>query len=52
MKKQRFRLAFNGKAQSGIEVKIVREGVRYRNDPKSIKLITDRKGFVSFTLKN
>jgi len=44
-----FSFIFNGKAQSGIEVEIVREGVRYRNDPQNIKLTTDNKGIVSFT---
>jgi len=43
-----FSFSFNGKAQSGVEIEIVREGVRYRNDPESIKLITDDKGVVRF----
>jgi uncharacterized GH25 family protein len=47
--KATFSFSFNGKAQAGVDVEIVREGVRYRNDPQSIKLTTDKKGVVSFT---
>lgn len=46
-----FSFVFNGKAQSGVEIEIVREGVRYRNDPQTIKLTTDTKGMASFTPK-
>lgn len=45
-----FKFVYNGKAQSGVNVEIIREGVRYRNDPESVKLTTDAKGMISFTL--
>lgn len=43
------KLLFNGKPQSGVNVEITREGVRYRNDPQTIKLMSNDKGEVSFT---
>lgn len=46
----KFKFAFNGKAQKGVKVEIIREGVRYRNDPESFKLKTNDKGEVSITL--
>ncbi|NRA72425.1 MAG: DUF4198 domain-containing protein [Gammaproteobacteria bacterium] len=49
--KAQFKFIFNGKAQAGVEVEIVREGVRYRNDPNGLKLKSDKKGIVSFTLE-
>jgi uncharacterized GH25 family protein len=45
----KFSFIFNGKVQSGVKVEIVREGVRYRNNPNSLKLTTDVKGMVNFT---
>lgn len=49
--KATFSFIFNGQVQPGVDVEIVKEGVRYRNDPQSIKLTTDSKGAVSFTPK-
>ncbi|MFT5759626.1 MAG: putative GH25 family protein [Alteromonadaceae bacterium] len=40
---------FNGKVQTGVKVEIVREGVRYRNNPNSLKLTTNAKGMINFT---
>lgn len=45
-----FSFTLNGKAQAGVEVEIIREGVRYRNDPESLKLTSDAKGNINFTL--
>ncbi len=45
-----FKFIFNGKAQAGIEVEIVREGVRYRNEQETLTLTTDDKGKINFTL--
>lgn len=44
-----FQLAFNGKPAAGVEVAITLEGVRYRNDPQVITLISNNKGEVNFT---
>jgi uncharacterized GH25 family protein len=48
----KFSFLYNGKVQSGVKVEIVREGVRYRNDPDSMKLTTNAKGVISFTPKH
>jgi uncharacterized GH25 family protein len=45
-----FKFTFNGKAQAGVKVEIIREGVRYRNKPESLILTTDSKGQIDFTL--
>jgi len=45
-----FKFIFNGKPQAGVEVEIVREGVRYRNEPNALKLTSDKQGVISFTL--
>ena len=45
-----FKFIFNGQPQAGVEVEMVREGVRYRNDPNALKLISDDNGIISFTL--
>lgn len=44
-----FAFTYHGKAQSGVEVEVVREGVRYRNNPEVIKLVTNAKGEITFT---
>jgi uncharacterized GH25 family protein len=46
-----FKFVFNGKAQAGVKVEIIREGVRYRNNPDSLKLTSDSKGVITFNLK-
>jgi len=45
-----FKLLFNGKPQKNVEVEIVADGVRYRNDPQVLKLTSDEAGNISFTL--
>lgn len=47
-----FKLLFNGKAQAKVAVEITREGVRYRNDPQTLKLTSNAQGEVSFTPKH
>lgn len=47
----KFKFIYNGEAQSNVKVEIIREGVRYRNNPESLKLTTDTKGVINFTLK-
>lgn len=44
-----FAFTYHGKAQAGVEVEVIREGVRYRNDPKVLKLTTNSKGEITFT---
>lgn len=45
-----FKFMFNGKAQAGVKVEIIREGGRYRNEQESLTLTTDKQGQVGFTL--
>lgn len=45
----RMQLYFNGKAQAGVKVEIVREGVIYRNQQEEIKVESDEQGFIEFT---
>lgn len=45
-----FKFLFNGKAQAGVSIEIIREGVRYRNEPEQLSLTTDAKGMIDFTL--
>ncbi|TEW54591.1 DUF4198 domain-containing protein [Psychromonas sp. RZ22] len=45
----RLQLFFNGKAQAGVEVEVVREGMIYRNQQEEVKVVSDEKGFVTFT---
>lgn len=45
-----FKFIFNGQPQAGVSVEIVREGVRYRNDQNVLKLTSDKKGIINFTL--
>jgi uncharacterized GH25 family protein len=45
-----FKFLFNGKAQSGVKVEIIREGVRYRNEQEALTLTTDSQGQIDFTL--
>ena len=40
---------FNGKATAGIEIAITREGTRYRNDPETLTLTSDKNGRIEFT---
>lgn len=47
-----FKLLFNGKPQKGIEVSILADGVRYRNDPNALTLQTNDQGVIRFTLEN
>ena len=44
-----FAFLFNGKAQKNVSVEITADGVRYRNDPKTLKLLSDAKGEITFT---
>jgi uncharacterized GH25 family protein len=46
-----FKLFFNGQVQKNVEVEIVADGVRYRNNPQVLKLTSDKNGEISFTLK-
>ena len=46
-----FKFLFNGNAQQGVEVEITADGVRYRNDPKTIKLTSNTDGEITFTPK-
>jgi uncharacterized GH25 family protein len=46
-----FAFHYHGKLQAGVEVEIMRDGARYRNNPEVIKLITDSKGEITFTAK-
>jgi uncharacterized GH25 family protein len=46
-----FAFHYHGNAKAGVEVEIMREGARYRNNPEAIKLITNSKGEITFTPK-
>jgi uncharacterized GH25 family protein len=48
----KFKFIYNGKPESNVKVEILREGVRYRNDPDNVDLTTDAKGMISFTLEH
>ncbi len=43
---------FDGKPQSDVKVTIIKDGVRYRNDPNILKLNSDSKGEISFELSD
>lgn len=45
----RFKLLFNGKPQADVVVEITMDNARYRNDPLTVKLKTDKSGELSFT---
>jgi uncharacterized GH25 family protein len=47
-----FKFLFNGKVQKDVSVEVTADGVRYRNDPQTIKLISNEKGEITFTPKN
>jgi len=47
-----FTFLFNGKAQKNVSVEITADGVRYRNDPQTLKLLSNEKGEITFTPKN
>jgi uncharacterized GH25 family protein len=47
-----FKFLFNGKAQKNVSVEITADGVRYRNDPQTIKLRSNAKGEITFTPQN
>ena len=46
-----FAFIYHGKSQAGVEVEIMHDGARYRNDPEVVKLITNNKGEITFTPK-
>lgn len=46
-----FTFTYHGKAQVGVDVEITHDGARYRNDPETIKLVTNSKGEITFTPK-
>lgn len=46
-----FAFTYHGNAQAGVEVEIIRDGARYRNDPETIKRVTNNKGEITFTPK-
>ncbi|REL26904.1 DUF4198 domain-containing protein [Thalassotalea euphylliae] len=46
-----FKFAFNGEVKAGVNVEIIREGVRYRNDPEALELTSDKNGAIKFTPK-
>jgi len=48
----KFKFVFNGKAIAGVQVEIILEGVRYRNDPQVTSLVSNDKGEISFTPKS
>lgn len=43
---------FDGKAQAGVEIEIIKDGARYRNDPNPLKLTSDKQGKIKFTLED
>lgn len=47
-----FKFLFNGKAQKNVSVEITADGSRYRNDPQTLKLVSDENGEISFTPKS
>jgi uncharacterized GH25 family protein len=46
-----FKFLFNGSVQKNVSVEITADGSRYRNDPQTIKLISNEKGEINFTPK-
>ncbi len=46
-----FAFTYHGNIQAGVEVEIIRDGVRYRNAPEVVELVTNSKGEISFTPK-
>ncbi|TMO56110.1 DUF4198 domain-containing protein [Pseudoalteromonas aurantia] len=48
--KAQLQLLFNGKPQQGVEVEIIKDGARYRNDLNALKVVSDNNGEISFTL--
>ncbi|NQZ88727.1 MAG: DUF4198 domain-containing protein [Colwellia sp.] len=38
--------------QKNVSVEITADGVRYRNDPQTLKLLSNAKGEITFTPKN
>jgi len=44
-----FAFTYHGKAQAGVEVEIMRDGGRYRNNPETLKLTTNNDGEITFT---
>ncbi len=44
-----FKFLFNGKVQKGVAVEVTADGARYRNDPQTLKLISNEKGEINFT---
>jgi uncharacterized GH25 family protein len=45
----RFQFFFNGEAQQGVTAEITREGTLYRNQQEQIDVVSDTKGFITFT---
>lgn len=45
----RLQFYFNGQAQAGVKVTIVRDGVAYRNQQEQIEVVSDTQGFITFT---
>lgn len=46
-----FSFTYHGNLQAGVEVEIMRDGARYRNDPETVKIITNSEGEITFTPK-
>ena len=44
-----FVFTYHGAIQAGVEVEITPEGVRYRNNPETISVISNDKGEITFT---
>ena len=44
-----FKFLFNGKAQKNVSVEITANGVRYRDTPNTLKLLSNAKGEITFT---
>ncbi|MEN9465009.1 MAG: hypothetical protein RL217_1190 [Pseudomonadota bacterium] len=42
--KAKFQFYMDGKAVEGVDVTVIREGTRYRNDPQELKYRTDKNG--------
>jgi len=47
-----FKFLFNGKVQKNVAVEVTPDGSRYRNDPQTLKLVSDEKGEINFTPKS
>lgn len=45
----KFQFLMHGKAVAGVEISLIREGTRYRDDQEEIKLTSDKKGEFSVT---